>query len=1486
MGVARTVSISLSLWFFATAFFATALAPFAALAQPTHHESDRIEHPNGQPSGTLVDIAGNTALVIEPEAQSNSLSGVEGLIRLLTFDGSTWVEEVVFSAAPTDLQFGGSPTLTDETVAFTLYDTIAEETVAVIYRRVGDAWTEEDRVFLSESQYTVVRLDLSDNLLVARRSNQLVAYRYDAATGWDDGTLIDTGVSGGIAVGSVEGDEAVVAGTRVYRYDTGRNEWELDAELTVAAFDPPSSFGRSVAIDNGVVVLGPSEGRALDGVMSGTAHVYRYDGTEWIEEAHLLPITSNQSRTHIRVAIEGDRIVLGAPIFTGHATRQGAIEEFRFDGTTWLHTRRVTASDGATSDFLGWAVALEEGMVVAGALSEPTTYLFDMNAPRLTSCEPTIFGDVGSVEVNWEATADYEEIEILLDGEVVATEPGPFSWPESGSYTVSDLAPGSVVTIGVRGVRDTDWAGIARCEVEVAVPPVLELDCSAFTRDGLASVSWTNADDYDAIEIFVDGEFVISVGGDDEFADLSGLEVERSRAREVTVVAQKAGIASVGRSCRVISLDPVEFDSCSTPTTPTGSFFDSIAVPNDGLWAAEVRVVLDLTLDNLRNFARVSLLHPNGAEVQLALLLPDEPMNGTYQLLIDQDGRRGELDPTRPRDVRRPDRFDFSPVENALADGAWQLRLSGSGAGSVTVNEWCLRISGCYLTPPTALTTVAVDESVELEWENRDTYDGVRVERDGELLAELAGDATSYVDPAPPPGISRYRVAGIDDVNDCTTPFAIAWGSAEAVLECGGEIPVAVVLDPVPVGTVEVMVDSGTTGMIALTSPWGTEVQLQSRPTTGLQDDLHPSFLGTGRQVIFSDSGEPHRAPYDVQFARMKPRGPGRLSDFAGEIGDGEWTLDTALDIRDWCLSISRGCDLNPPRELTCEWVDPSDVLLTWATFDEIDWFEIERDGQVVAIVPEGTNSYTDSPAPSGAHEYRVWGVSGISGCRSGSPRCLVSVAVETACTEEFESEFTPPFSRTWTTTLESMTTDLLSNLEVFYFGDHVGSGPISIESPSGTTVLLHRLGRYYFAPFMDVTFSDRGAAPRTDDAHDCGGCRVAPPAPGRLSDLDGESAVGTWTLYSETFAFEGYVGEVCMNWSLGCPIPAVESLSAIVVDSEVELEWENPQAYDALVLLRDGEAVDPGTGPFDPDAGVPNDATFAIDVPPAAGRYRYQVSSYDSLLACGRVSEPVEVSVGRIDQCAESDVWAVDPIPSEDEVDTSTTIEWLDPAGPGLDTRIGAVEISVRLDLLDLTFLSNEWAIWARSPSGTVVLLQDGGYRDSSVVDLTYSDLGEAQSFTSDLALDDEGRLVTPWPGRLDSFAGEPAEGEWTLTFRSPPEEAVLEEWCVGIYPMSTAPATPNAFLRGDCDGDGVVESIADAIFLLASFLPGSAELPCVEAADVDDSGEVSAIVDAIYLIEWGFLDGLAPPAPGDECGVDPLNRTPDCVSPSLGCE
>ena len=71
-----------------------------------------------------------------------------------------------------------------------------------------------------------------------------------------------------------------------------------------------------------------------------------------------------------------------------------------------------------------------------------------------------------------------------------------------------------------------------------------------------------------------------------------------------------------------------------------------------------------------------------------------------------------------------------------------------------------------------------------------------------------------------------------------------------------------------------------------------------------------------------------------------------------------------------------------------------------------------------------------------------------------------------------------------------------------------------------------------------------------------------------------------------------------------------------------------------------------------------------------------------------------------------------------------------------------------------------------------------------------------------------------------------------------------------------------PNAFRRGEVNGDGAVD-VSDAVLVLLHLFQGRALTECEDVADVDDDGAIR-LNDAVYGLNYLFRNGPQPPTPG----------------------
>lgn len=124
-------------------------------------------------------------------------------------------------------------------------------------------------------------------------------------------------------------------------------------------------FGWAVAIDGDRIVVGAPLAYEGDSEYAGAAYVLETDGNGgWVETKLTPGDGSDGGQFGMSVAVDGDRVVVGHP-FDHDA--QGSAHIFdRTDDGSWIETK-LTAADGTGGDVFGSSVAVDGDRVVVGA---------------------------------------------------------------------------------------------------------------------------------------------------------------------------------------------------------------------------------------------------------------------------------------------------------------------------------------------------------------------------------------------------------------------------------------------------------------------------------------------------------------------------------------------------------------------------------------------------------------------------------------------------------------------------------------------------------------------------------------------------------------------------------------------------------------------------------------------------------------------------------------------------------------------------------------------------------------------------------------------------------------------------------------------------------------------------------------------------------------------------------------------------------------
>jgi len=303
---------------------------------------------DGDAYGLAVSVDGDLA-VVGARGVDCAVGTDCGAAYIYRFNGSVWVEEqkLIASDPSAEALFGQSVSISGDVVvvgAF-LRDCGAGPDcgAAYVYRFDGSTWVEEQRLTAS---------DLAESALF----------------GISVSIHLDVVIVGSIFSDCVAGPECGAA--YIYRFDGAT--WIEEQKLTASDASPIDEFAWSVATESGLAVIGAPTDDCPAGVNCGAAYVFRFNGSTWVEEQKL---TASDAGS---IDLFGDSVAMHNGVVLVGTDRDdcatgmncGAAYVYRFNGSKWVEERKLTAPAGAPFDFFGFSVAVTDDLAVIGAYGD------------------------------------------------------------------------------------------------------------------------------------------------------------------------------------------------------------------------------------------------------------------------------------------------------------------------------------------------------------------------------------------------------------------------------------------------------------------------------------------------------------------------------------------------------------------------------------------------------------------------------------------------------------------------------------------------------------------------------------------------------------------------------------------------------------------------------------------------------------------------------------------------------------------------------------------------------------------------------------------------------------------------------------------------------------------------------------------------------------------------------------------------------------
>ncbi|UCC30878.1 MAG: FG-GAP repeat protein [Phycisphaerales bacterium] len=368
-----------------------------------------------------------------------------GSVYVLRFDGSRWVEEAKLTAsdAAENDQFGQRVAISGDVVLVGAHLDDCEDGSqdcgsVYVYRSNRSGWIEEAKLTASDAAPD----DAFGHCISVDGDVVLVGAPYNDC---EDGSP---------NCGSA------------YVYRRRGNHWVEEAKLTAHDAASDDIFGYSGSLSGDVALMGAGKDDWGDGPFrAGSVYVFRFNRGSWIEEARLNASDAVEDQGFGRsVSIDGDMSVIGAVRDDDACPGQpdchsGSAYLYRFNGTDWVEEAKLTASDAAAGDMFGIVVSISGDYGLVGTPFDDVAgertgagYIFAVDGPDCNSTGAVDICDIidgASNDANNNGIPDECESIVMLDVR-------PRSCPNRVNPTSSGMVQMAITGSELLDVREID----------------------------------------------------------------------------------------------------------------------------------------------------------------------------------------------------------------------------------------------------------------------------------------------------------------------------------------------------------------------------------------------------------------------------------------------------------------------------------------------------------------------------------------------------------------------------------------------------------------------------------------------------------------------------------------------------------------------------------------------------------------------------------------------------------------------------------------------------------------------------------------------------------------------------------------------------------------------------------------------------------------------------------------------------------------------